>query len=65
MKNNNYKKITPHTQIIHFIGGYKRTIYNVVRLWENEYTHIITLEGKEWIINKNNVLCIERSALVS
>lgn len=59
------KKVSPHSQIIHFKGGYKRTIYNVIRVWENEWTHIVTLEGKEWIINKNNVLCVERSAKVS
>ncbi len=47
------------TQIIHFVGGYKRTIYNIVKVYENEMTHILTAEGIEWIINKNNVLAVE------
>lgn len=59
------KEVKPHDQIIHFIGGYKRTIKDVIRVWENEWTHIITLDGKEWIINKNNVLCVERIARVA
>ena len=48
-----------HTQIIHFNTGVKRTIRDVQMIWENEWTHIIDGEGKEWIINKKNVLCIE------
>ena len=48
-----------HTQIVHFIGGYKRTITDVEIIWENEMTHIMTTKGVEWIINKNNVLCTE------
>ncbi len=48
-----------HTQIIHFRGGTKRTIRDIQALWENEWTHIIDGEGREWIINKNNVLCVE------
>ena len=46
-------------QVIHFIGGYKRTIYNVEFVWENEMTHLVTADGIEWIINKQNVLCVE------
>ena len=46
-------------QIIHFKGGYKRTIYNVEYIWENEMTHIVTADGIEWLINKDNVLCVE------
>lgn len=47
------------TQIIHFVGGIKRTIPNVIKVYENEMTHILTVEGIEWIINKNNVLAVE------
>jgi hypothetical protein len=54
------RKVKPHRQIIHFIGGQKRTIENVIYVWENEMTHLITLNGIEWIINKNNVLCVEK-----
>ena len=50
----------PHTQIIHFVGGIKRTISNIVAVWENECVHLMTGDGVEWVINKSNVLCAER-----
>jgi hypothetical protein len=49
-----------HTQIIHFVGGYKRTIREIVSVWENECIHIMTKSGIEWVINKKNVLCCEK-----
>lgn len=49
-----------HRQIIHFVEGTKRTIENVVYIWENEMTHILVDNGTEWIINKDNVLCVEK-----
>lgn len=62
MNDKKLKKLTctPHTQIIHFIGGYKRTIYDVRYIWENEMTHLIDGKGVEWIINKPNVLAVEK-----
>jgi len=51
---------TKQTQIIHFIGGYKRTIKGIIDIWENEMTHLLTDRGIEWIINKNNVLAVEK-----
>ena len=48
-----------HRQIIHFTTGHKRTILGVTEVWENEWTHIVDKTGKEWIINKANVLCVE------
>ena len=50
---------TGHDQIIHFVGGYKRTIKNVQKIWENEMTHVVDGCDREWIINKANVLCVE------
>ena len=47
------------TQIIHFVGGVKRTIKNIVKVEDNEMVHIFTAAGFEWIINKNNVLAVE------
>ena len=47
------------THVVHFVGGIKRTIPNVQRVWENEMTHLLDGEGREWIINKANVLCVE------
>ena len=49
-----------HDQIIHFIGGQKRLIQGVKYIWENEMTHIVDYLGIEYIINKSNVLMIER-----
>ena len=54
------EEIKPHIQIVHFVGGLKRTIPGVVRVWENEWTHIIDIGGTEWIINKNLVLFVEK-----
>ena len=55
--------VKPHTQIIHFRNGDKRTISDIVSVWENECVHLLTLDGVEWVINKNNVLCMERKIL--
>lgn len=49
-----------HRQIIFFINGEKRTIDNVIKVWENEMVHIVTIDGAEWIINKKNVLCVKK-----
>ena len=49
-----------HDQIIHFINGSKRLIQGVVYIWENEMTHIVDYLGVEYIINKSNVLMVER-----
>lgn len=49
-----------HHQIIHFVGGVKRLIQNVVYIWENEMVHIVDANGVEFVVNKNNVLFYER-----
>lgn len=49
-----------HDQIIHFVGGTKRLIQGVQYVWENEMVHIVDYLGIEYIINKQNVLFIER-----
>ena len=48
-----------HNQIIHFISGHKRTLKNVIKVWQNTWTHIVEEDGVEWIINPDNVLAIE------
>ena len=48
-----------HNQIIHFIDGHKRTLLNVVKVWQNTWYHILLEDGTEWIINPDNVLAIE------
>jgi hypothetical protein len=49
-----------HDQIIHFINGSKRYIQGVLYIWENEMTHIVDYLGVEYIVNKSNVLFVER-----
>lgn len=48
-----------HNQIIHFKDGYKRTIMNVVKVWQQGWTHIVQENGVEWIVNDDNVDCVE------
>ncbi len=48
-----------HNQIIHFRDGNKRTLNNIVKVWQNTWTHILLENGNEWIVNPNNVLAIE------
>lgn len=49
-----------HTQILHFVGGQKKTIINIIKVYENEMCHILTADGIEWIVNKNNLLLVEK-----
>lgn len=49
-----------HDQVLHFKGGIKRYIHNVKYIWENEMTHLVTEDGMEYVINKENLLFIER-----
>ncbi len=51
---------TVHDQIIHFIDGHKRYVKGVRWIWENEMLHLITENKIEFIINKNNVLFVQR-----
>lgn len=46
-------------QIIHFSNGEKRTIFNVVGVKDNEFTHLKLEDGRKVLINKSNVLMIE------
>lgn len=54
------QSVRPHRQIIHFVGGVKRTINDVIFIEENEMTRLITLDGREWLINKTNVLAVNK-----
>ena len=51
---------TIHDQIIHFVDGHKRYIKGVKYIWENEMLHLITENEIEFIINKANVLFVQR-----
>jgi hypothetical protein len=48
-----------HNQIIHFKDGNKRFLKDVIKVWQNTWTHILLENGVEWIINPDNVLAIE------
>ena len=56
---NNIIQERKHNQIIHYKDGHKRTLFNVVRMWQNTWTHCLLETGIEWIINPDNVLAIE------
>ena len=49
------------TQIIHFIGGEKRTFEHIIStsVKQGQFTKLITQDGRMIMINDKNVLCIE------
>ena len=49
------------TQIIHFIGGEKRTFHGIVSesIKQGQFTKFKTIDGNMICINDKNVLCIE------
>lgn len=49
----------PHTQIIHFVTGLKRTIPGVIGVRENEMVHLRCAAGVEWRLNKSQIAAVE------
>ena len=49
------------TQIIHFVGGEKRTFENIESEYikQGQFTKLITKDGRMVLVNDKNVLCIE------
>ena len=49
------------TQIIHFVGGEKRTFnfINSSEIKQGQFTKLTTSDGRMILINDKNVLCIE------
>lgn len=49
------------TQIIHFVGGEKRTFNNIntQSIKQGQFTKLETIDGRLILINDKNVLCIE------
>lgn len=49
------------TQIIHFVGGEKRTFENIKSstVKQGQFTKLNTADGRMILINDKNVLCIE------
>ena len=49
------------TQIIHFVGGEKRTFENIESEYikQGRFTKLMTKDGRLILINDKNVLCIE------
>jgi hypothetical protein len=49
------------TQIIHFVGGEKRTFENINSeiIKQGQFTKLITKDDRMILINDKNVLCIE------
>lgn len=46
-------------QIMHFINGEKRTLFDVVGVKDNEFCHLKLADGRKVLINKDNILMIE------
>lgn len=49
------------TQIIHFIGGEKRTFYSIKtdKIRQGQFTKLYQEDGTMIMVNDKNVLCIE------
>jgi hypothetical protein len=49
------------TQIIHFVGGEKRTFEDIETstIKQGQFTKLTTADGRMIMINDKNVLCIE------
>lgn len=49
------------TQIIHFIGGEKRTFEGIksTSVKQGQFTKLVTKDGRMILINDKNVLCVE------
>jgi len=49
------------TQIIHFVGGEKRTFENIktFKIKQGQFTKLETVDNRLIMINDKNVLCIE------
>lgn len=49
------------TQIIHFVGGEKRTFENIKSntVKQGQFTKLITKDDRMILINDKNVLCVE------
>ena len=49
------------TQIVHFVGGEKRTFFNIdtTKVQQGEFTKLYQTDGTLVMINPKNVLCVE------
>lgn len=49
------------TQILHFVGGEKRTFTGIksTEIKQGQFTKLTTRDGRMILINDKNVLCIE------
>jgi hypothetical protein len=49
------------TQIIHFVGGEKRTFENIESdyIKQGQFTKLMTSDGRMILVNDKNLLCIE------
>lgn len=60
IKREGKKRYTPHDQILFFEGGVQRYVNNVVQIWQNKWTHLITEDGQEFVVNPDKVLYVQR-----
>lgn len=60
IKREGKKRYTTHDQIVYFEGGGQRYINNVTKVWQNKWTHLVTEDNQEFIINPDKVLYVQR-----
>jgi len=46
-------------QIIHFINGQKKTLFDITGVKSNEFTHLKLKDGRKILVNNSNVLMVE------
>lgn len=54
------RKYTAHDQIIFFTNGSQRYVLGVTHVWQNKWTHLLTENGQEIIVNPDKVLYVQR-----
>lgn len=61
LKSNVARKGKIVTQIIHFVGGEKRTFESIktFEIKQGQFTKLYTMDGRLILVNDKNVLCIE------
>ncbi len=59
LKTDSGKNCKKHNQIIHFDNCTKATYLNIIRVWQDTLVHIVTEEGKEYLVNPKRVLSTE------
>lgn len=52
-------KVPSHTQILHYDNGTKLTCVGVIHVWQDTLIHLVTDEGRHYLVNPTRVLHTE------